>query len=164
MRKHHLSITTAVLAVALLAGCSSGGSETAGGSSADTKTPSGTSASGEASAGATQAAPAQSKQEACALVEDELRSYIASQSSAAADADSADERAKVVEGLTSRLDAVVPKIGNDEVKQDFESFSSAAKDYVKTIQASGSETSSDAVAAQERVQSTLKDLSTDCPS
>ncbi|WJY01500.1 hypothetical protein [Curtobacterium sp. 458] len=158
MRKQYLTITTAVLAVTLLAGCSGGGDS--GGGDAG----SGAESSSAASTKPTQAAPAQSKQEACTLVENELQSYIASQSSAAAGATSAEDRAKVVEGLTSRLDAVVPKVTNDEVKQDFEAFSSAAKDYVKTVQDSGSQTSSEAVAAQEKVQATLKDLSADCPS
>ncbi|MFS0731772.1 hypothetical protein ABC270_17075 [Curtobacterium sp. 1P10AnD] len=158
MRKQYLTITTAVLAVTLLAGCSGGG--TAADGSGDTK------ASGGASTGtdsrSEQAAPAQTKQEACTLLEDELKSFIADQMSSSAPADPK-ARAEVVDGFTDRLEQALPKVGNEQVKSDFTTFTKAAEDYADALERSGSATSDAAQQAETKVQDSLAAISADCP-
>lgn len=159
MRKQYLTITTAVLAVTLLAGCSGGGDTAASGSS-------GTKASGGASTGTNseteQAAPAQTKQEACQLLENELKSFIAGQMSSSAPADPK-ARAEIVDGFTDRLEAALPKVGNEQVKSDFTTFTKAAEGYADALKSTGSATSDAAKQAETKVQDSLTAISADCP-
>lgn len=159
MRKQYLTITTAVLAVTLLAGCSGGGDTAASGSS-------GTKSSGGASTGTNseseQAAPAQTKQEACQLLENELKSFIAGQMSSSAPADPT-ARAEIVNGFTDRLEAALPKVGNEQVKSDFTTFTKAAEDYADALESTGSATSDAAKQAETKVQDSLTAISADCP-
>ncbi|MBT1622836.1 hypothetical protein EDF28_0091 [Curtobacterium sp. PhB137] len=160
MRRTLTAVTTALVAVALLAGCS-GGSSSDGGSSDDgapTET-SKTSAPSKTSA----AAPAQTKTEACALVENELKSFIAEQTSSSAPADPA-ARAKLVGEFTDRLDAALPKVTNDDVHDAFEDFTEDAKEYASALTSSGSSDSAEAKDAQTDVQSSLNEVSAVCPS
>lgn len=160
MRRTLTAVTTALVAVALLAGCS-GGSSNDGGSSDDgapTET-SKTSAPSKTSA----AAPAQTKTEACALVENELKSFIAEQTSSSAPADPA-ARAKLVGEFTDRLDAALPKVTNDDVHDAFEDFTEDAKEYASALTSSGSSDSAEAKDAQTDVQSSLNEVSAVCPS
>ncbi|TDW69262.1 hypothetical protein EDF51_106248 [Curtobacterium sp. PhB25] len=160
MRRTLTAVTTALVAVALLAGCS-GGSSSDGGSSDDgasTET-SKTSAPSKTSA----AAPAQTKAEACALVENELKSFIAEQTSSSAPADPA-ARAKLVGEFTDRLDAALPKVTNDDVHDAFEDFTEDAKAYASALTSSGSSDSAEAKDAQTDVQSSLNEVSAVCPS
>ncbi|MEK6309351.1 MAG: hypothetical protein V4755_01435, partial [Curtobacterium sp.] len=151
MRKHYLTITTAVLAATLLAGCSGGGDSNAsdGGGAG-----SGTASSGGASAKPTQAVPAQTKQEACKQLENELKSFIADQMSSSAPADPK-ARAEIVDGFTDRLEAALPKVGNEQVKSDFTTFTKAAEDYADALKSSGSATSDAAKQAETKVQDSL---------
>ncbi|MGY2900699.1 hypothetical protein ACVKXF_003359 [Curtobacterium sp. PvP017] len=151
MRRTLTAVTTALVAVALLAGCSGGSSDD--GDSADTSAPSKTSA----------AAPAQTKAEACALVENELKSFIAEQTSSSAPADPA-ARAKLVGEFTDRLDAALPKVTNDDVHDAFEDFTEDAKEYASALTSSGSADSAEAKDAQTDVQSSLNEVSAVCPS
>ncbi len=154
MRKQYLTITTAVLAAALLAGCSGTGDDTAGAA--------GTGASAKASATPTQAAPAQTKAEACKQVEDALKSFIAEQSSSSAPADPK-ARAELVDDFTARLEAALPKVGNEQVKADFTTFTKAAEGYADALRSTGSATSDAAKQSETEVQDSLKAISTDCP-
>lgn len=152
MRKHITTITTAVLAVTLLAGCSGGGSGDGGGGAAtDT-----------AATKTAQAAPSQTKKEACDQLEDALRSFVSEQMSTSAPADPK-SRADVVDGFTDRIDAALPKVGNAEVKTDFEAFTKAAKGYADALESSGSTTSDAVTAAEAKVQQSLTAISADCP-
>ncbi|TDN42628.1 hypothetical protein EDF64_111105 [Curtobacterium flaccumfaciens] len=152
MPKKLVSLATAAIAVALLAGCSSGGS------------PSGRSSDSSAAATptATGTASAQSQQEACAQLEGEFRSFVASQTSASAPADPK-ARAAVVSELNERLDAALPDIGNATVKTAFSDFNAAAKDYASALTSSGSADSTEAKQAQSDVQSALREVSAACP-
>ncbi|TCL86505.1 hypothetical protein EDF31_104405 [Curtobacterium sp. PhB142] len=160
MRRTLTAVTTALVAVALLAGCS-GGSSNHGGSSDDgaSAETSKTSAPSKTSA----AAPAQTKTEACALVENELKSFIAEQTSSSAPADPA-ARAKLVGEFTDRLDAALPKVTNDDVHDAFEDFTEDAKEYASALTSSGSSDSAEAKDAQTDVQSSLNEVSAVCPS
>ncbi len=160
MRRTLTAVTTALVAVALLAGCS-GGSSNDGGSSDDgaSAETSKTSAPSKTSA----AAPAQTKTEACALVENELKSFIAEQTSSSAPADPA-ARAKLVGEFTDRLDAALPKVTNDDVHDAFEDFTEDAKEYASALTSSGSSDSAEAKDAQTDVQSSLNEVSAVCPS
>ncbi len=151
MRRTLTAVTTALVAVALLAGCSGGSSD--GGDAADTSAPSKTSA----------AAPAQTKAEACALVENELKSFIDEQTSSSAPADPA-ARAKLVGEFADRLDAALPKVTNDDVHDAFEDFSEDAEGYASALTSSGSSDSAEAKDAQTDVQSSLNEVSAVCPS
>jgi hypothetical protein len=150
MPKKLVSLATAAIAVALLAGCSSGGS---GGSS---------DGSASATPKATKTAAAQSQKEACAQLEDEFRSFVASQTSASAPADPK-ARAAVVSELNERLDAALPDIGNSTVKTAFSDFNAAAKDYASALTSTGSADSTESKQAQTDVQSALKEVSAACP-
>ncbi|MBF4603879.1 hypothetical protein [Curtobacterium sp. VKM Ac-2884] len=160
MRRTLTAVTTALVAVALLAGCSGGssgdGGSTDDGASAETSK---TSAPSKTSA----AAPAQTKTEACALVENELKSFIAEQTSSSAPADPA-ARAKLVGEFTDRLDAALPKVTNDDVHDAFEDFTEDAKEYASALTSSGSSDSTEAKDAQTDVQSSLNEVSAVCPS
>lgn len=160
MRRTLTAVTTALVAVALLAGCS-GGSSSDGGSSDDgaSAETSKTSAPSKTSA----AAPTQTKAEACALVENELKSFIAEQTSSSAPADPA-ARAKLVGEFTDRLDAALPKVTNDDVHDAFEDFTEDAKEYASALTSSGSSDSAEAKDAQTDVQSSLNEVSAVCPS
>jgi hypothetical protein len=151
MRRTLTAVTTALVAVALLAGCSGGSSD--GGDAAITSAPSKTSA----------AAPAQTKAEACALVENELKSFIDEQTSSSAPADPA-ARAKLVGEFADRLDAALPKVTNDDVHDAFEDFSEDAEGYASALTSSGSSDSAEAKDAQTDVQSSLDEVSAVCPS
>lgn len=157
MRRTLTAVTTALVAVALLAGCSGGSSSDGGssddGASTETSAPSKTSA----------AAPTQTKAEACALVENELKSFIAEQTSSSAPADPA-ARAKLVGEFTDRLDAALPKVTNDDVHDAFEDFTEDAKEYASALTSSGSSDSAEAKDAQTDVQSSLNEVSAVCPS
>lgn len=154
MPKKLVSLATAAIAVALLAGCSSGGSD--GGSS-------GASDGGSSAAPkATKTASAQTQKEACAQLEDEFRSFVASQTSASAPADPK-ARAAVVSELNERLDDALPDIGNDTVKTAFSDFNTAAKDYAKALTSAASADSAEAKKAQADVQSALQEVSEVCP-
>lgn len=148
MRRTLTAVTTALVAVALLAGCS-GGSSDDGASSAPSKT--------------SAAAPAQTKAEACALVENELKSFIDEQTSSSAPADPA-ARAKLVGEFADRLDAALPKVTNDDVHDAFEDFSQGAEGYASALTSSGSADSAEAKDAQTDVQSSLNEVSAVCPS
>lgn len=148
MRRTLTAVTTALVAVTLLAGCS-GGSSDDGGSSAPSKT--------------SAAAPAQTKAEACALVENELKSFIDEQTSSSAPADPA-ARAKLVGEFADRLDAALPKVTNDDVHDAFEDFSEDAEGYASALTSSGSSDSAEAKDAQTDVQSSLDEVSAVCPS
>lgn len=156
MPKKLVSLATAAIAVALLAGCSSGGSSDG--------TPSGRASDSSAAATptATGTASAQSQQEACAQLEGEFRSFVASQTSASAPADPK-ARAAVVSELNERLDAALPDIGNATVKTAFSDFNAAAKDYASALTSSGSADSAEAKQAQSDVQSALQEVSAACP-
>jgi hypothetical protein len=151
MRTKLLSLTTAAVAVALLAGCSGGGSSNGGSSDAPSATKT------------TAAAAPQSKAEACAELEQEFQTFIASQTSASAPADPT-ARAALVTQLNDRLDAALPGIGNATVKTAFEHFNSASKDYAAALTKSGANDSAAAQAAEADVQTALKEVSTACPS
>lgn len=162
MRRTLTAVTTALVAVALLAGCS-GGSSGDGGSSddgdpADTSAPSTTT-----SAPSKTSAAVQTTTEACALVENELRSFIAEQTSSSAPADPA-ARAKLVGEFTDRLDAALPKVTNEDVHDAFEDFTEDAKEYASALTSSGSSDSAEAKDAQTDVQSSLNEVSAVCPS
>ncbi|ROQ04891.1 MULTISPECIES: hypothetical protein [unclassified Curtobacterium] len=159
MRRTLTAVTTALVAVAMLAGCS-GGSSGDGGSSdggASTET------SKTSAPSRTSAAAAQTKTEACALVENELKSFIAEQTSSSAPADPA-ARAKLVGEFTDRLDAALPKVTNDDVHDAFEDFTEDAKEYASALTSSGSSDSAEAKGAQTDVQSSLNEVSAVCPS
>ena len=115
------------------------------------------------SAETSAAAPAQTKTEACALVENELKSFIAEQTSSSAPADPA-ARAKLVGEFTDRLDAALPKVTNDDVHDAFEDFTEDAKEYASALTSSGSSDSAEAKDAQTDVQSSLNEVSAVCPS
>lgn len=157
MRRTLTAVTTALVAVALLAGCSGGSS--GDGDAADTSAPSKTSAPSRTSA----AAPAQTKTEACALVENELKSFIAEQTSSSAPADPA-ARAAIIGEFADRLDAALPKVTNDDVHDAFEDFSDDAEEYASALTSSGSADSTEAKDAQTDVQSSLNEVSAVCPS
>lgn len=160
MRRTLTAVTTALVAVTLLAGCSGGPSDDGGssddGASAETSK---TSAPSKTSA----AAPAQTKAEACALVENELKSFIDEQTSSSAPADPA-ARAKIVGEFADRLDAALPKVTNDDVHDAFEDFSEDAEEYASALTSSGSSDSAEAKDAQTDVQSSLNEVSAVCPS
>ncbi|ROR37149.1 hypothetical protein EDF63_1286 [Curtobacterium sp. JUb34] len=155
MRRTLTAVTTALVAVALLAGCSGGSSDD--GDSADTSAPSKSSAPSKTSAAK------QTTTEACALVENELKSFIAEQTSSSAPADPA-ARAKLVGEFTDRLDAALPKVTNDDVHDAFEDFTEDAKEYASALTSSGSADSAEAKDAQTDVQSSLNEVSAVCPS
>lgn len=155
MRRTLTAVTTALVAVALLAGCSGGSSDD--GDAADTSAPSKTSAPSGTSAAT------QTTTEACALVENELKSFIAEQTSSSAPADPA-ARAKLVGEFTDRLDAALPKVTNDDVHDAFEDFTEDAKEYASALTSSGSADSAEAKDAQTDVQSSLNEVSAVCPS
>lgn len=155
MRRTLTAVTTALVAVALLAGCSGGSSDD--GDAADTSAPSKTSAPSRTSAAT------QTTTEACALVENELKSFIAEQTSSSAPADPA-ARAKLVGEFTDRLDAALPKVTNDDVHDAFEDFTEDAKEYASALTSSGSADSAEAKDAQTDVQSSLNEVSAVCPS
>lgn len=155
MRRTLTAVTTALVAVALLAGCSGGSS--GDGDAADTSAPSKTSAPSRTSAAT------QTTNEACALVENELKSFIAEQTSSSAPADPA-ARAKLVGEFTDRLDAALPKVTNDDVHDAFEDFTEDAKEYASALTSSGSADSAEAKDAQTDVQSSLNEVSAVCPS
>lgn len=155
MRRTLTAVTTALVAVALLAGCSGGSS--GDGDAADTSAPSKTSAPSRTSAAT------QTTTEACALVENELKSFIAEQTSSSAPADPA-ARAKLVGEFTDRLDAALPKVTNDDVHDAFEDFTEDAKEYASALTSSGSADSAEAKDAQTDVQSSLNEVSAVCPS
>lgn len=155
MRRTLTAVTTALVAVALLAGCSGGSS--GDGDAADTSAPSKTSAPSGRSAAT------QTTTEACALVENELKSFIAEQTSSSAPADPA-ARAKLVGEFTDRLDAALPKVTNDDVHDAFEDFTEDAKAYASALTSSGSADSAEAKDAQTDVQSSLNEVSAVCPS
>lgn len=155
MRRTLTAVTTALVAVALLAGCSGGSS--GDGDAADTSAPSKTSAPSGTSAAT------QTTTEACALVENELKSFIAEQTSSSAPADPA-ARAKLVGEFTDRLDAALPKVTNDDVHDAFEDFTEDAKEYTSALTSSGSADSAEAKDAQTDVQSSLNEVSAVCPS
>jgi len=159
MRRTLTAVTTALVAVALLAGCS-GGSSSDGGSSDDGAS---TETSKTSAPSKTSAAAAQTKAEACALVENELKSFIAEQTSSSAPADPA-ARAKLVGEFTDRLDAALPKVTNDDVHDAFEDFTEDAKEYASALTSSGSSDSAEATDAQTDVQSSLNEVSAVCPS
>ncbi|WIE71676.1 hypothetical protein [Curtobacterium sp. MCJR17_020] len=156
MRRTFTAVTTALVAVALLAGCSGGSSDD--GDSSDTPAPSRTSAPSKTSA----AAPAQTKTEACALVENELKSFIDEQTSSSAPADPA-ARAAIIGEFADRLDAALPKVTNDDVHDAFEDFSEDAEEYASALTSSGSSDSAEAKDAQTDVQSSLNEVSAVCP-
>lgn len=155
MRRTLTAVTTALVAVALLAGCSGGSSDD--GDSADTSAPSKSSAPSKTSAAK------QTTTEACALVENELKSFIAEQTSSSAPADPA-ARAKLVGEFTDRLDAALPKVTNNDVHDAFEDFTEDAKEYASALTSSGSADSAEAKDAQTDVQSSLNEVSVVCPS
>lgn len=155
MRRTLTAVTTALVAVTLLAGCSGGSSDD--GDSADTSAPSKSSAPSKTSANT------QTTTEACALVENELKSFIAEQTSSSAPADPA-ARAKLVGEFTDRLDAALPKVTNDDVHDAFEDFTEDAKEYASALTSSGSADSAEAKDAQTDVQSSLNEVSAVCPS
>ncbi|WP_159570201.1 hypothetical protein [Curtobacterium sp. 18060] len=159
MRRTLTAVTTALVAAALLAGCS-GGSSSDGGSSDDGAS---TETSKTSAPSKTSAAAAQTKTEACALVENELKSFIAEQTSSSAPADPA-ARAKLVGEFTDRLDAALPKVTNDDVHDAFEDFTEDAKEYASALTSSGSSESAEAKDAQTDVQSSLNEVSAVCPS
>lgn len=155
MRRTLTAVTTALVAVTLLAGCSGGSSDD--GDSADTSAPSKSSAPSKTSAAK------QTTTEACALVENELKSFIAEQTSSSAPADPA-ARAKLVGEFTDRLDAALPKVTNNDVHDAFEDFTEDAKEYASALTSSGSADSAEAKDAQTDVQSSLNEVSAVCPS
>ncbi|WP_396289341.1 hypothetical protein [Curtobacterium sp. KT1] len=155
MRRTLTAVTTALVAVALLAGCSGGSSDD--GDSADTSAPSKSSAPSKTSAAK------QTTTEACALVENELKSFIDEQTSFSAPADPA-ARAKLVGEFTDRLDAALPKVTNNDVHDAFEDFTEDAKEYASALTSSGSADSAEAKDAQTDVQSSLNEVSAVCPS
>lgn len=154
MRRTLTAVTTALVAVVLLAGCSGGSSDDGG--AAETSAPSKTSAPSETSAAA------QTKTDACALVERELKSFIDEQTSSSAPADPA-ARAAIVGAFADRLDAALPKVTNDSVHDAFEDFTDDARDYASAITDSGSTDSTEATDAQGDVQSSLNEVSAVCP-
>lgn len=155
MRSKIVPLATAAVAVALLAGCSSGGSGGAAtGGASDTAS--------SAAPKPTKTASAQTKAEACAQLEGEFRSFVASQSSASAPADPK-ARAAVVSELNERLDAALPDIGNTTVKTAFSDFNAAAKDYAAALTSGGSADSAAAKKAESDVQAALQEVSAACP-
>ncbi|WP_139196077.1 hypothetical protein [Curtobacterium sp. MCBA15_009] len=159
MRRPVMALAAAGLGLALLTGCSSGG----GSSDAASGGPSSAASTTASSAPSTAAAaPAQSREQACSVVEDEFKSFIAAQSSSTAPADAAG-RAELVQGIADRMDEILPKVGNDDVRSAFEDFSDSARDYAEALEDSGSATSTEATEAQTDVQSTLAKVSKVCP-
>ncbi|MBT1583952.1 MULTISPECIES: hypothetical protein [Curtobacterium] len=147
MPKKLIALATAGLALTLLAGCSGGDS---GSSSAP-------SASKTAAA-----APAQTKGEACSLLENELASFLKEQGSSSAPADPK-ARAALVDEFVQRIDSALTKVSNDQVHDTFEDFSGAAKGYSSAIRSGAAEDSAEVKKAQTEVQTTLDQVSAVCP-
>ncbi|QQD75804.1 hypothetical protein I8920_13460 [Curtobacterium sp. YC1] len=153
MRRTITAVTTALVAVTLLAGCSGGdasGDDTDRSSSAPSATKT------------AEAAPAQTKTEACTFLEDELASFLKEQGSSSAPAEPA-ARAELIGEFTDRLDAALPKVTNEQVHDTFEDFTGAAKDYASAVRASGSTDDTAVQDAQADVEKTLDRVSTVCP-
>ncbi|MBF4615769.1 hypothetical protein [Curtobacterium sp. VKM Ac-1376] len=157
MRRTVTAVTTALVAVTLLAGCSSGGSSDGGSSDGGSQQPTAPTASKTAAA-----APAQTKEEACSLLENELASFLQQQGSSSAPADPA-ARAALIGEFTDRLDAALPKVTNDQVHDTFQAFTDAAKGYGSAMRSGAAEDSTEVEEAQTEVQTTLDQVSAVCP-
>ncbi|MBT1678349.1 hypothetical protein [Curtobacterium aurantiacum] len=155
MRRTLTALATAGLALTLLAGCSGGSSDggSSGGDSGSSSAP---------SASKTAAAPAQTKEEACSLLENELASFLKEQGSNSAPAEPK-ARAALVEEFVQRIDSALTKVSNDQVHDTFEDFSGAAKGYSSAIRSGAAEDSAEVKTAQTEVQTTLDQVSAVCP-
>lgn len=153
MRRTLTALATAGLALTLLAGCSGGDGGSSGGDSGSSSAP---------SASKTAAAPAQTKEEACSLLENELASFLKEQGSNSAPAEPK-ARAALVEEFVQRIDSALTKVSNDQVHDTFEDFSGAAKGYSSAIRSGAAEDSAEVKTAQTEVQTTLDQVSAVCP-
>lgn len=159
MRRTLAALATAGLALTLLAGCSGGdGGSSDGGSSGGDSGSSGAPSASKTAA----AAPAQTKQEACSLLENELASFLKEQGSSSAPAEPK-ARAALVDEFVQRIDSALTKVSNDQVHDTFEDFSDAAKGYSSAIRSGAAEDSTEVTKAQSEVQTTLDQVSAVCP-
>lgn len=158
MPKKLIALATAGLALTLLAGCSGGdggnGGNSSGGDSGASSAPS---ASKTAAA-----APAQSKQEACSLLENELASFLKEQGANTAPSD-VKARGALIGEFVQRIDSALTRVSNEQVHDTFEEFSGAAKRYSSAIESGSAEDSTEVKKAQSDVQSTLDQVSAVCP-
>jgi hypothetical protein len=153
MPKKLIALATAGLALTLLAGCSGGDGGSSGGDSGSSSAP---------SASKTAAAPAQTKEEACSLLETELASFLKEQGANTAPSD-VKARGALIGEFVQRIDSALTKVSNERVHDTFEEFSGAAKSYSSAIESGSAEDSPEVKKAQSDVQSTLDQVSAVCP-
>jgi hypothetical protein len=154
MPKKLIALATAGLALTLLAGCSGGDGGSSGGDSGSSSAPS---ASKTAAA-----APAQTKEEACSLLENELASFLKEQGANTAPSD-VKARGALIGEFVQRIDSALTKVSNERVHDTFEEFSGAAKSYSSAIESGSAEDSPEVKKAQSDVQTTLDQVSAVCP-
>jgi hypothetical protein len=162
MPKKLIALATAGLALTLLVSCSSGGSSDGGSSDGGSSGGSGTASSAPSATKTAAAAPAQTKEEACSILENELASFLKEQGSSSAPADPT-ARAALIDEFADRLESALPKVSNEQVHDAFVDFSGAAADYGTALRSSGAADSAESKDAQTKLESTLDQVSTVCP-
>ncbi|QWS33623.1 hypothetical protein [Curtobacterium aetherium] len=165
--KHVSVLATAALAMALLAGCSSGGSTTAEGNQDAGGATSGSSSA--PSKAAEEQSDSQSKADACKAFESKVRSAAEGLQSEATKLQSDPDAAVAkLKELDASIDEGVDSVSNTEVKGKAEAFQSAYGDMVTRLeQITKDPESADLSAFQESataVQTAGTDFDTTCQS